>query len=138
MNPWLTAALSAVIVIGVLSVRAILMRRARKRRPRLVEAPNSHYTSQLVLDRDSSERWRSIPLDRMHEINRGEVRRLIVKLDEYGIEGMSKRDRMFLDRMAELNPPPQDHLPPTTKRQDAFWSDPFGFETRLGTPDGGR
>lgn len=126
------------IVVGVLSVRAILARIARKRRPRLVEKPNSHYTSQLVLDRDSSDRWRSIPLDRMHEINREEVVRLIAKLDEYGIEGMSKRDKMFLDRMAELNPPPQDELPPTIRRQDAFWTDPFGFERRLGTSDGSR
>jgi hypothetical protein len=138
MNPWLTAGLSAAVVIMVLSVRAIILRAARKRQPRMVEKPNSHYTSQLVLNRDSSERWRAIPLDNMHEINRGEVQRLIAKLDEYGIEGMTKRDRMFLDRMAELNPPPQDQLPPTLKRQDAFWSDPFGFEQRLGTSDGGR
>lgn len=136
MNPWLTATLSAAIVIVVLSVRAIIRRVARKRQPRMVEKPNSHYTSQLVLDNDSSTRWRSIPLENMHEINRGEVKRLIVKLDEYGIEGMTKRERMFLDRMAELNPPPQDRLPPTLRRQDSFWSDPFGFE--LGTSDGRR
>jgi hypothetical protein len=51
---------------------------------------------------------------------------------------MAMRERMFLDRMAELNPPPQDQLPPTLRRQDAFWADPFGFEHRLGTPDSGR
>jgi hypothetical protein len=138
MNPWLTAGISAAVVIVVLSVRAIIMRAARKRRPRVIEQPNSHYTSQLVLNRDSSERWRCIPLDRMHEINRGEVIRLIAKLDQYGIDGMTMRERMFLDRMAELNPPPQDQLPPTLRRQDAFWADPFGFEHRLGTPDSGR
>lgn len=138
MNPWLTAGLSAAVVIVVLCVRAIIRRVARKRRPRMVEKPNSHYTSQLVLDRDCSERWRCIPLDNMHEINRGEVQRLVAKLDRYGIDGITKRDRMFLDRMAELNPPPQDKLPPTLKRQDSFWSDPFGLEHRLGTSDGGR
>ena len=128
MNPWLTVALAAAISLAVLSVRAIIMRMARKRQPRKVERPNSYYTPQLVLDRDSCDRWRSIPLDRVHEINREEVVRLVARFDALGIESLTRRERMFLDRMAELNPPPQDRLPQTVRRDDAFWSDPFGFE----------
>jgi hypothetical protein len=128
-------ALAALAVAGV--VHARIERRAR---PRVVEAPNSHYTSKLVLDRDAHERWKAIPLERVHEINREEVRRLLVRIEEYGIDRVTERERNFLERIAELNPPERPNPSARAKRaeNDSVWSDPFGFQPPLGSRPGGR
>jgi len=135
MDFWLTATLAALIALTVTTVRALILRAARRRKPRQVERPNSHYTPQLVLDRDAVERWRAIPLDRVHEINRGEIRRLLERVDAAGIEALHRRERDFLDRMAELNPPTAGRKRASRPTDDPFWSDPFGLDRRLGTPD---
>ena len=132
MSTWLTITLAVAVLIIVPTVRALILRASRKRQPKLVEKPNSYYTPKLVLDRDSRDRWHSIPLESVHEINRGEVSRLIDKVDALGIDNLTSRERIFLDRMVELYAPAQPPHISIPRPDDAFWADPFGFERRLG------
>jgi hypothetical protein len=133
MSTWLTVTLVIAVLIIVPAVRAVIVRAMRKRQPKRVEKPNSYYTPKLVLDRDSRDRWRSISLESVHEINRDEVRRLVDKVDALGIDSLTSRERIFLDRMAELYAPAQPpHISIPRPADDAFWADPFGFERRLG------
>jgi hypothetical protein len=128
--------IGALLVLAVAS--AVHARIERRKRPRVIEAPNSHYTSKLVLDRDAHERWKEIPLERVHEINRGEVSRLLVKIEEYGIDRLTARERNFLERIAELNPPDRSRPDRPRPGNESVWSDPFGFQPPLGSPPGGR
>jgi len=107
MSTWLTVTLAIAILIMVPTVRTAIRRAMRKRQPKLVEKPNSYYTPKLVLDRDSRDRWHLIDLQSVHEINRDEVRRLVDKVDALGIDNLTSRERIFLDRMAELYAPAQ-------------------------------
>jgi hypothetical protein len=133
MSTWLTVTLAIAVLIIVPTVRAVILRAMRKRQPKQVEKPNSYYTPKLVLDRDSRDRWRSIVLESVHEINRGEVRRLVDRVDALGVDSLTSRERIFLDRMAELYAPAQPpHISIPRPADDAFWADPFGFERRLG------
>jgi len=133
MSTWLTVTLAIAILIMVPTVRTAIRRAMRKRQPKLVEKPNSYYTPKLVLDRDSRDRWHLIDLQSVHEINRDEVRRLVDKVDALGIDNLTSRERIFLDRMAELYAPAQPaHISIPRPADDAFWADPFGFERRLG------
>jgi membrane associated rhomboid family serine protease len=51
-------------------------------------------------DRDALARWKAISLDGMHEINREEVIRLLVKAEAEGTRSLTVAERAFLDRMA--------------------------------------
>lgn len=54
-------------------------------------------------DRTSLQRWKStIPLDRLHELNREEVRELLRKAEEQGVGSLKPEERTFLDRMAQM------------------------------------
>jgi hypothetical protein len=64
-----------------------------------VEAPNSHYSSRGVRDREDRERWGRIDLSRLHPLNRDEVRRLLAVVDIDGVGALSSKDRVFLDNM---------------------------------------
>jgi CBS-domain-containing membrane protein len=108
-----------VVVVGVIALRALQARRRPKRR--VVEQPNSHYTSQLARDNETRHRWSNIALDRMHEVNRGEVERLLAKVEATSVDALRPNEREFLDRMAEL----ADARPP---------AGPGGKE-RQGAPD---
>jgi hypothetical protein len=66
---------------------------------RRVEAPNSHYSSRGVRERDDRERWARIDLPRLHPINQDEVRRLLAVADSDGVLTLSSKDRTFLDNM---------------------------------------
>lgn len=139
MNLWwiIGIGIGALVVLAVAS--AVHARLERRKRPRVVEAPNSHYTSKLVLDRDAHERWKAIPLDRVHEINRGEVSRLLAKIEDYGIDRLTARERNFIERIAELNPPDRSRPGRSTRPEnESVWSDPFGFQPPLGSPPSGR
>ena len=92
--------LVASVLGAVVLTRAL---RARRRaRQRVVERPNSHYTSQLARESDSRSRWHTIDLDRVHEINRGEVERLLARVDATSADTLRPNERAFLDHMAEL------------------------------------
>lgn len=78
------------------------LRRRRRRSQRLVEQPNSHYTSHLARQRKARHRWHAIDLDRLHEINRDEVVRLLAKVEAIGPDALRQDERVFLDHLAVL------------------------------------
>lgn len=78
-----------------------LRERRKLKARRVVEKPNSHYKSKGVSDVESKHRWSSIPVDRLHEINREEVESLLEKVTRLGVNSLSPSERAFLDRMAE-------------------------------------
>jgi hypothetical protein len=88
------------LLVGMTGV--VLWTAGRRRRlsaSRRVEAPNSHYSSRGVRDREDRERWGRIDLKRLHPLNRDEVSRLLTVVDMDGIAALSRKDRVFLDNM---------------------------------------
>ena len=53
-------------------------------------------------ERETRHRWHGIDLERIHEINREEVERLLAKVEAVGIHALRPDERRFLDTMAEL------------------------------------
>jgi hypothetical protein len=111
-DPFVIAVLGLMTLAAAVTAGVLLMRTARARARasrRVVERPNSHYTSQLVRNAETRTAWHGIPLDRIHEINREEVVRLLAKVDALGVPSLRNDERTFLDRMAELTgvKPPQ-------------------------------
>ena len=105
---------------AVVAVAAIRLVRSRRRpRRRVVEKPNSHYTSQLARDSESKHRWSNLALDRMHEVNRAEVVRLLAKVEATSVDALRPNERAFLDRMAELTDTPPPAGPGGKDRQAA-------------------
>jgi hypothetical protein len=100
MTNWLIILLIA--NLALLGMTFVLYKRMKKAQAkRRVEAPNSQYKSQYVLDLESRERWEAIALDRLHEVNREEVEKLLAKLRVSGVRALSVSERAFLDRMVE-------------------------------------
>ncbi len=94
------------VMLGVnvvaLLVVAVLYRRARRaQRKRRLEAPNSQDKSQYVMDLESKERWESMELSRLHELNREEVEKILRKLRVTSVRVLTQNERAFLDRMVE-------------------------------------
>jgi hypothetical protein len=75
---------------------------ARRRRRRAVEPPNSHHTWERVREREAHDRWREMPLERIHPINREEVVRLLARVQAAGSGVLRPQERHFLDYMADL------------------------------------
>jgi hypothetical protein len=95
--------LAAALILAVVA-RRMTRDRARMRR-RVVEQPNSHFTSPLARNNENRDRWRDIALDRLHELNRTEVLHLLEKVDASGVDALRQNERVFLDRMVELAGP---------------------------------
>lgn len=93
----------AALVVGVALLRVAVARRRATRR--VVERPNSHYTAPLALDAVTRHRWHEIDLGRVHEINRGEVLRLLARVEVSGARALTGAECAFLERMLELAPP---------------------------------
>ncbi len=51
-------------------------------------------------DREARERWSSIDLFSIHELNRGEVEQLLDRVEDGGVKALSREERAFLDRMS--------------------------------------
>lgn len=88
--------------MGLGVVLRIWYRSWRKRRMaarRVVEMPNSHYSSQGVRNQEDRDRWGRIPMKTLHPLNRDEVQRLLDVVDHDGIKALSSKERMFLDNM---------------------------------------
>lgn len=98
----------AILAAVGLTLRA---RMKKKSRPRVVEQPNSAYTPKLVLDRDAQHRWHRIPLDQIHEINRGEVQRLLDRVTAAGVDSLRLNEREFLDNLAARLVPEEQLVP---------------------------
>jgi hypothetical protein len=48
------------------------------------------------------ERWRRIDPASLHEVNRGELQRILEKLERQGIASLTETEREFLDRFSRL------------------------------------
>ncbi len=97
-----------VIVVAVAALVAFALRRviihARDRAPRrVVEQPNSHFTSPLVRNAEIRHRWENIDLDRVHRVNGGEVLRLLAKVEASGVDSLREGERVFLDQVARVS-----------------------------------
>ena len=57
-------------------------------------------SSGIVGDRVALARWKGISIASMHELNRGEVERLIAKAERMGPSSLTQSERDFLDRMS--------------------------------------
>jgi hypothetical protein len=80
-------------------------RRYRARRiaeRRIIEKPNSFYSSALVKDQVDRVRWGKLDLGRLHPLNREEVERLLAIADVQGLDSLSPKDRLFLENMTRL------------------------------------
>lgn len=108
LEPILLLPLALLVLLGGAAVRqTVLVIRARRReRRRVVEAPNSHYDPRAVRNLETRERWAEIRIDRVHEINREEVERLLIKADALGVDALRPRERQFLDVMLEISRAP--------------------------------
>ena len=62
-----------------------------------VEAPGA---TRILGDRAVLERWKGITVGSLHELNRGEVLRLIAKAEKEGASGLTQPERDFLNRMS--------------------------------------
>jgi hypothetical protein len=105
----LIGAFAGAVAFGI----ARSLRRRIQPRARTVEEPNSHYTAPGVRVRETEARWKSIALDRVHEINREEVKRLLEKVEALGVESLGPRDRNFLNHLADLFGSPAAEPPAT-------------------------
>lgn len=102
MNPAYVLA-SALVVFAVMVMvhrAARRMMAQRMRRQRTVELPNSHYVAAVARERDQLERWRHMDLDRVHEINRVEVERLLARAEALGFDSLRDAEKRFLDNLA--------------------------------------
>lgn len=98
----LAAVLLAVALGGGLIALARAARVRRKARRRVIEQPNSHYTSPLVRETETRHRWHGMSLENIHEINRAEVVRLLARADALGVDALRPNERSFLDHIAEM------------------------------------
>ena len=115
MLSWLSVVALA-FLIGSVSIR--VWRTERKKRivgeRRVVERPNSFYASKAVQNQADEEWWRRIELDRLHELNREYVERLLRQIDGDGVGTLTEEERAFMERMARLDAPPRLGVRPPT------------------------
>lgn len=103
MPLWVTALVLAVGAIIGCRIWYRHWRRARIAARRVVEKPNSHYSSKIVQHQVDKERWEQVNLDRIHPVNREEVERLLALADVQGPDALSPRERLFLETMTQLS-----------------------------------
>ena len=72
----------------------------RRRQRRVVKRPPRPRMVSIVVDVEALERWKAIPRERLHEINREEVDKLVRKANESGARALTTDERAFLDRMS--------------------------------------
>lgn len=92
------------IALGYGFLRWRRWRKKRKRPDPSPPSPSRHRSSSPTrTDRAALDRWRSIPLDQLHDLNREEVEHLLEKAEADGIESLNDEQRTFLDRMARAS-----------------------------------
>ena len=113
MLTWLPTLILAVVLGGFGLRRAWLSRRKKLiAAQRVVERPNSYYASKGVRDQEDEEWWRRISLERFHEVNREYVERLLGQIDGAGVDTLTRDERAFMERMANLEAPPRKGVRP--------------------------
>ena len=97
---WMTIGVLGVAFVGLAIVSYRRWRRRRMVARRVVEKPNSHFSSEHVRRREQRSKWSRIDVSRLHPLNRDEVQRLLIVADQAGIGALSPKDRLFLDNMS--------------------------------------
>ncbi|HIF07770.1 MAG TPA: hypothetical protein EYQ64_12705 [Gemmatimonadetes bacterium] len=117
MLSWLWA-LALGLLIGSVSARAWWIERKKRiiAERRVVERPNSFYGSMAVHNQEDEERWRRIELERLHELNREYVERLLRQIEGAGVGTLTQEARAFMERMANLEAPPRRGARPPDPR----------------------
>lgn len=93
-------ALATAVVLTLTVARFI--RAPARGKGRIVEKPNSHHDAQAAREARTRHRWLEIDLDRIHEINREEVVRLLARVEGTRVEALAPKEREFLDHMATI------------------------------------
>ena len=99
MTTWIPALIVGMCVGVGLRIWYRSWRKRRVAARRVVEMPNSHYSSQGVRNQEDRDRWGRINVRKLHPLNRDEVQRLLDVVDQDGIKALSSKDRLFLDNM---------------------------------------
>jgi len=113
MLTWLPSLILA-LVLGGFGIRKAWQSPKKKAiaARRVVERPNSYYAAKGVRDQEDAEWWRRIMLDRLHEVNREYVERLLNQIDGASIDTLNRNERAFMGRMANLETPPRQGVRP--------------------------
>lgn len=91
-------------VAGWLYLRAWERRRrahVAAQQPDVQRKPPRLRKPQGIRDVDAVERWKAVPKERLHEINREELEALLQKVDQSGVKALTPSERAFLDRIAD-------------------------------------
>jgi hypothetical protein len=100
VSPVATALLVLVVVQSVmLGVLLRLYVHARQLHERGTRPPDSAAPPPLV-ELEARQRWESLDLSRLHELNREEVEKLLAKVRGTGVKSLTAGERAFLDRMS--------------------------------------
>ncbi len=115
MLSWLSV-VALTFLIGSVSIRVWWIERKKRivGEGQVVERPNSFYASKAVHNQEDEEWWRRIELGRLHELNREYVERLLSQIDGDGVSTLTKDERAFMERMAEIDAPPRPGVRPPT------------------------
>lgn len=98
MSGWI-APLLAGVAMGIALGMWRHARRRRERARRRVELPNSAYSAPGVRNQEDRDRWERIDTEKLHPLNRDEVRRLLGLVDRDGVRALTAEERRFLDNM---------------------------------------
>jgi hypothetical protein len=94
-----TALLALVIAQSVmLGVLLRLYLQAKQLREEAARRRGGDASSPAV-DVEARQRWESLDLTRLHELNREEVEKLLTKVRGTGVRSLTAAERAFLDRM---------------------------------------
>lgn len=74
----------------------------RRSRKAAVAKPQRRYKGSPAEEAGALERWKAIPREQLHEINREELESLLEKAAEAGVRTLTSDERAFLERMATL------------------------------------
>ena len=113
-DPIFSVALGAMMVLAAMIAGVVLRRALRARhiqQHRIVERPDPRAAAAASADQQRRQRWKSIDLQAIHEVNRAEVSHLLERVATSGMDSLRETDRVFLDQFAPA-PAPRRQTPP--------------------------
>ena len=84
------------VMLGVLLRLYLRAKQLREEARRQAGGPASP-----AVDLEARQRWESLDLTRLHELNREEVEKLLAKVRGTGVRSLTAAERAFLDRMSQ-------------------------------------